>query len=665
MKINSTLKIFILSLLTLPLNAQNLTQEFETRKTQHRTNALQNLSINTIPIEVFEGSTFDTDRLLLGTLASKSTVDFDITRLVRILFLSNGEYDSIINYTLEDIPFWITPNDTLRGYWSENHMLMWMSANWLLHEKYGNEIDSTLETRLKHYLNLKITYGYYEAFSTTYAPYTLCGLLNLVDFCEDTEIRDLAEQAAKKLLGESLISTTDLGVSYPATSRGFFGRINKPYEHSHSNTLYLLTGKGALPIGSSMIGGFISTSNINLTEILESITYDIDTTFTNGHPIEEFPIIHSQMNDVDRMMFQWSSGSYFHPQVIEESVEFITDYNIWNHVDFSLLAPLKNLPLEFYPILAEGELNALSRSSVIAKLDVSLFKNKSIMLHSFNDFWKGKLGYQQFPIVATVDTVAVTTVAGKISPNWLGRNSSNASEHLPNVVQKSNLALAMYWPDFISPLAGFKNPEVALFWKDSQFDEVRENDLWLLGKLNQSYIAIRRPCTETIDGVQACLLPKNQTWVYFLGNEDMYNDFDNFESIVNAATLEEQFYYDAATDQQVFYAGINIDGENLEYTWRKDNSITSVYEIQKNNEPLKIYPTPTNDFVTIEMLDNFDTEATIKIVDVSGKIVHIENFKNKNTNSNITINVSKWPTGLYFVNYSNSTANKFGKIMIH
>ncbi|UPT67340.1 MAG: hypothetical protein M0D57_01185 [Sphingobacteriales bacterium JAD_PAG50586_3] len=119
----------------------------------------------------------------LNEVTTNTTADFTIIELVRVLFLTNGEYDAQILPVLNSVPYWINYGDTMRNYWSENHMIMWMGSDWLLHEKYGRPIDATLEARLKHYLQLKVDYGFYEFFSSVYGPYSFSGLLNLSRFC--------------------------------------------------------------------------------------------------------------------------------------------------------------------------------------------------------------------------------------------------------------------------------------------------------------------------------------------------------------------------------------------------------------------------------------------------------------------------------------------------
>src|SRR5690606_26438907 len=104
-----------------------------------------------------------------------------------------------------------------------NHMIMWMSSDWLLHERYGKTIDGNLRNRLVHYLEMKIQYGFYEFFSSTYAPYAFSGLVNLADFSQDVQIKNLATQAAQKLLSDILLLTNDKGVFYPVAGRNYPG----------------------------------------------------------------------------------------------------------------------------------------------------------------------------------------------------------------------------------------------------------------------------------------------------------------------------------------------------------------------------------------------------------------------------------------------------------
>jgi hypothetical protein len=215
---------------------------YEQRRTDYINHSLSNFSRHTITIQAYMGVPVDSATLhqMVGDIRRTGTVDFDIVQLVRILCLSSGQYNSLILPALDSIPFWMTKGDTLHGYWSENHMIQWMSSDWILHEKYGKAIDANLDNRLRHYLRLKVNYGFYEFFSSVYSPYCLSGLLNLADFAQDTEIKALATLASQRLLKELLMITNDQGVFFPTAGRNYFGKYENAYDQNHNNLIYLL-----------------------------------------------------------------------------------------------------------------------------------------------------------------------------------------------------------------------------------------------------------------------------------------------------------------------------------------------------------------------------------------------------------------------------------------
>jgi len=86
---------------------------------------------NKITLQAYRGLPIDTAALkeLLAVLPTKYDPDFQIVELVRVLFYSDGLYDDDILPVLAKIPFWLNDGDTIRNYWTENHMIMWMSMD--------------------------------------------------------------------------------------------------------------------------------------------------------------------------------------------------------------------------------------------------------------------------------------------------------------------------------------------------------------------------------------------------------------------------------------------------------------------------------------------------------------------------------------------------------
>lgn len=642
--------------------------DYELRRLNYIDFSLANINDNSICIQAYKGVAVD-QQVLTNTLHDitvESTADFDIVKLIRVLCFSHGEYDSMILPVLRPIPFWLEKDEDNREYWSENHMIMWMSSDWLLHEKYGKVVDSTLDKRLRHYLQLKVQYGFYEFFSSTYAPYCLSGLLNLADFSQDVEIKNLATQASQRLLKDILLLTNDKGVFFPTAGRNYYGKYEKAYGQNHNDLIYLLTGFGEVPNDISHSGGFLSTTSINLDDVINSWTSTINNTYTFGHTLQDgINNINNTMAKKDKVIFQWSSGAYFHPDVAISTFKLLSDLNLWNHFEFDDFKQFSFLPPDIAPAFAEIA-SPISKSSGLYNPNISIFKNKSVTLSSLQDFWKGKNGYQQFPIVANVGTSAVFTISGVPSVDWYDRPSIHANTHLPYVKQVDNIALVMYRPEKALGLFGYKDEklDISLHWQTEKFDEIRENGSWILGREGDGYVAVRRSCNGEINGVRACDNPDGQTWVIIVGNIDMYGSFDAFEQKMIQSQYEEKWYFNLPTLQWVYYSKIVVDGKTLEYAWNGDilsgpTRVVTGISTNKNANDLLLYPNPANKYINVDISKLKDVVG-LKIMNEIGQEIYSE--RNINTRNLKTINTSDWPSGLYIVEIetgSNIVTQKF------
>lgn len=621
-----------------------LAQTFEDRRQQYIDSALANFVDDAITIQAYEGLTVDQPSLnsIYNVMTTRSTIDFAIVKLVRVLMLGNGAYDAQIIPQLNLVPYWINHSDTTRGYWSENHMIMWMSSDWIMHEYTGRAADPTLEQRLKHYLQLKIDYGFYEFFSSTYAPYALSGIINLSDFAEDQEIKNLAIAASKRLLRDMLLPTNDIGVFFPAAGRNYPGKYESAHGQNHSSLIWLLTGLGPAPSKASHAGAFLATSEIDYTDVSANWTSEIDTLVSLGHTLEEGFIINQNLTPLDRTIFQWSSGGYFHPAVIYETVSLLEDSNMWNHVDFELLTILQGFPLASYPGLAEG-LSGLSKSSVNCDVDVAIFKNGSVTLCSTQDFWKGKVGYQQWPICANSGTSAIYTGSGPVEIDWQNRPPTNANEHLPYVEQLHNVALVMYRPEALSPVVPFNNKDVALHWNDGDFDEIIETGNWIIGRENNGYVAVRRHCIGEINTHWACETDGGQTWVFVVGNDAMYGSFSNFQNLISQSQFEQTWTTDVNGDS-TYYASIEFDTISIDYTWGP--LVHTGIEDAREKGSFVMYPDPATEMLTIDLTD-FEKSVTISVVNNLGQVVYSKYVST--AQNQFTLPISNWANGIYSV----------------
>ncbi len=630
-----------------------LAQTFEDRRQQYIDSALTNLGSEAMIIQAYEGQAVTQAYLdgIFNVMTTRSTIDFAIVQLVRVMMLANGAYDSQIIPQLNLVPYWINYGDTTRGFWSENHMVMWMSSDWIMHEYTGRPADPSLEQRLKHYLQLKIDYGFYEFFSSTYAPYALSGIINLADFAEDQEIKNLAIAASKRLLRDILLPTNDIGVFFPAAGRNYPGKYESAHGQNHSSLIWLLTGLGPAPSDASHSGAFLATTTIDYTDVGATWSSELDTIVSLGHTLEEGFIINQNQTELDRIIFQWSSGAYFHPEVIYETVSLLVDSNMWDHVDFGQLAPLQGFPLESYPAIAEG-LSGLSKSSVNCDVDVAVFKNGPVTLCSTQDFWKGKLGYQQWPICANSGKSAIYTGSGPVEADWRDRASSNANQHLPYVEQSHNVALVMYRPEQLSPIVPFDNKDVALHWKDEDFDEIVEDGNWIIGRETNGYVAVRRHCIGEINTIRACETDGGQTWVFVVGTDVMYGSFSNFQNLVSQSQYEETWTINTNGDS-VYYASIEFDTIAIDYEWGP--LLNTGIEETTESSSFRMWPNPSTEILTID-LSEFEKSVSVSVFNNLGQVVYSKNVLSAQNQFNLPI--STWSTGIYSVTVRDE--NKIG-----
>jgi hypothetical protein len=637
---------------------------YEARRAAYISTSLANFNDNAIIIQAYKGLPVDSASMAsdLSGIASGSTSDFTIEQYVRILFFTH-QYDSMILPVLLAQPYWVNKGDTVRCFWSENHMIQWMSSDWLLHESYGKYSDPNLRARLVHYLQMKIKYNYYEFFSTVYNPYCLAGILNLADFSQDTVVKSLAVQAAQLLMKDMLILTNDQGVIFPTAGRNYADHYDGAYGDNINSDIWLLTGFGQAPTSASHSGGFLSTSTIPVDPVVQSWVPTLDTTFIMGaQTLDSAYAYNSSLDSLDRIVFQWSAGAYFNPQFAAESFTLITDSNLWHNSVFSVFEPLSGLPVSNIPSISE-HLGVASYSSILYSDTIVAFKHNSVTLSSVQNYWPGKWGYQQYPCVANVEYTAAYTGSGQVAYDWNNRSATNQNDDLPYVKQVKNVALIMYRPEYKPIVFGTSDSTVALHWYNGEYSEVRNDSLWLLGRVDNNYVGVRRAGLKQIDSVWCwdAGTPDGQTWIIIVGDSSMYGSFNNFQSIIDSSQFTTQWYYDSTANQVVYYASITIDSINIQHSWGIDTSTaTGIVNIKTNDQStVSIYPNPANTNVNL-IFGSPPSNGQIEVYNILGELV----YQSTINSSKISIATAQWGEGLYAVRISSDIGTVSKSIVI-
>ena len=544
--------------------AQTTEQAFRDRQQQHNQITAANPSTSAMPIlaalNISNPSLVDE---LLENYRSSDKADFTLIKLIRILNLSD-EYDEQITNGIiaSDVPLWLESGEESYIYWSENHMIMWLSSAWLLNEHHQSAIDPLLRQRLVHFLELKNNYGFYEFLSPNYFPYTMSALLNLADFSGDETIKALATGAVKRLLSEVLWATNDLGVFFPAAGRSNTGKYLNAYTGNHSKIIYVLTGLGHETDSASAGSAFISTTEVDMTDVIESRTEVENISISNGHGINA--AVNTSLSKQDRVLFQWSFGGYFHPDTWSDTFWAIDDYySLQQHQSFKdVVTPLRLLGKNLTPTFTRG--------SNLSNLNVDIYKNKSVVLSSLENHYGGYMGFQTWPWVATVEDIAIWSQSGKVE-SFNSRSSQTNNTHLPKVIQQDNLLMVIYWPNSeINAGDVFANldTDVSLHWPSDSFDETQENGRWIIGRKNNAYIAVFRSCSGKINGEYACEGSRGrQLWGAYVGNDATHGNYQNFVNSINNASYydSKDFHFSCFCNR--YHVRITVDGNKIEHYW--------------------------------------------------------------------------------------------------
>jgi len=592
----------------------------------------------------------------LNRMATSGEFDFDLIQIVRVFYFSNGEYEAQLLPGILAGPNWLSPNELKRVYWSENHIIMWTSSAYLLEQKYGNVLIPDAKKLVEHWLDLKINYGFYEYFSSVYLPFTLSAVLNLVDFSEDPVIQQKAVLVANRLLKEVLMVSNDKGVYYQSSGRTAYapGEANvfqSPYGSSIHNLIYMLTGFGDTP-KTANASAFLATSTLNVKDIVESWKSKQDTIYSFGHTLSEGFAINSVLSPVNKTIFQWSSGAYFHPDVATQTFSLIKDYNLWDHKEFEEFKTFKNVPVQLIPAAAQIA-SSISTSSVNTKAKIAIFKNKSVSLNSNQDFYKGKAGFQQVIWQATAGILPVYTKSGGPT-DFIGGQQLTSNSTLPYIEQKSNVALIMYRANKDLALFGFKVHDVGLKFLEDNYDEVDYFGKWIVGREGDGYIAVARHCTDKVNGVYICDDQDGQVWAVVVGNKDMYGSYDNFKALVAGAKVEEKWIFRLNKLEWDYYGMVQFDDKKIEHYWSGNilsfpqNPTTGIQYLKGDDAGFNIYPNPASNQFALVFDKVIYGDVRIRVLDVTGKEVYSEKSDNLRIN-NTTIQTSSWESGLYSI----------------
>lgn len=298
----------------------------------------------------------------------------------------------------------------------------------------------------------------------------------------------------------------------------------------------VLTGLGTFPDFGSNGAAFLATTDVNITDALATYTEDVNMTIDIGITLEQQDQVYANQDYFDKTVFQWSQGGYFHyeSQIAENTFATIKHFDMWRSKYFKDYAPFSWLPSPAANDIA-FVLQGLSPSSLLNGQAV-VFKHKNIMMTSMQDYFGGHKGYQQHPFMSTTGNLVAFPQSGPPIVDWTDRSSNTLNYAFPSVKQVGNVAVLAYnsHPDL--PILGYAPEATNLWWPENDFDETMELGNWLLGREDDGYVAVYRPCRDFAKGFPSCSAQK-QVWVVVMGHQDLHGTFEDFSKVIGNATV--------------------------------------------------------------------------------------------------------------------------------
>ena len=520
-------------------------------------------------------------RSALKTLqARRDGSDFLAAGLIRICYAARSplvrpELRAEIRDTLLGFKYWMDePGEEFLSIWSENHQIMYHSAEYLAGRLFPDEVFTNngktgrwhadhARRKILRWIHIKARVGFSEWDSNTYYPITMAALLNLADLAPEPEVASRAAMLLDVMFFDMAVDSFR-GVYGTSHGRTYAGpAAGGGAAESTSPVQRLAWGVGAMGSPDNIAAVLLASSKrYRVARTIQAIAVDWPDQLVNRERqslrIEDASRFGLRFGDPDDFFLLSEGGKFSTIENIETSLRVTDRFN--QHRYNVVIRPYAVSVLGTYRELQKRGLPMadLDRTS-LARVDKLTYRTPDYQLSTAQDYRKGSPGYQQHVWQATLGpkTVVFTlnpSISGKY---WVGR--------LPRAAQHKNLLIAVYsmpeetppGPKTIVPSDASGNavpspgPSEELpvgrtlaVLRRSNFDEVVQRNGWILARKGHGYLALRSkvPGVWSPDGVlggEGILAEGRQNvWICQLGREAVDGSFDNWARRIATAPLE-------------------------------------------------------------------------------------------------------------------------------
>ncbi|WP_338357798.1 hypothetical protein [Yeosuana marina] len=524
--------------------------------------------------------------------------DFHLVNLIRIIYeygeLIPEEYKRKIEEVLFNFRYWWDePGENGMCYWSENHQILFASAEYLVGQKYpevhfprsgmtGSQHMEKARKRILDWLEMRWNYGFTEFYSAAYYPEDMGALINIIDLSGEDEVVRKSQIILDLLMYDVASQTSNNTMFVSVTGRAYErGRTGAPWVNSFRGLTNYYWGDGT-EIDADMIYAIMRSKRYKLPSVFTEIAKDSSNVAIkqcNGLNISDLKKEGYYGTDDLSMMMQWGMECFSNPEIIRNTMAHIRRCNMFSnkfltdtkYLDFTLI---KVLHLE--PILSRA-LKMQTNGAAIQQGHTYTYKTKDYSLYTVQNHHPGTYGSQQHVSGMNIGNhfsifhMHPARLGGDkdASPGyWVGYG------HMPHSVQDRNVSLSIYnTPEKKAIMELDLIDFTHAYFPTEKFDTAYVSGRYAFGKKGDAYCALigsndlKLKDGSTDDVVQQ---GKQSFWIIEAGSKSEDGTFQKFmERIINnkvefsTSSLELTYVSKGRTFGLQFDHEFTIDGQTV------------------------------------------------------------------------------------------------------
>ena len=535
-------------------------------------------------------------RVAKGVAPDESKIQFDLVRLVMredtsdfklpgLLWMLYEYADSDVlsddiltdtKNTLLQHKFWPDERDNEPDpektdsmvYLTENHFILYASSGYLVGQLYpdevfaasgetGTEKMATFRPRVMRWLELRYKSGFSEWLSNVYYDEDIPALVALVELAEDEEIRSLAAMVLDLMTADMALNQFQ-GTFGSTHGRTYEDKISGSRDNTGS-TFKLLFDLSEFAPGNMSSSLLALSTQYEPPYVFYDIARDAEPAEMENRQRMGIKLEEAESWGLDTTRFEdgmtfMTLEAYTHPLTIGLWVDMLNAYGWWEHDDYSLFAPFRDVLederiREAFAIAAEKDITRNMRPEV----NIYTYRTPTYMLSTAQDWRKGYGGDQQSIWQATLGRDAVAFTTHPANESWEGATPRYWTGYgtMPRAIQVKNVVISLYDVDTTAELYVPNQPLYThAFLDKSKFDEAYKEDGWFFARQGDGYLALWASDPDAdwkvnddrdhqdLGDHEIIADGEKTVWICELGSAADYTDFAAFKSAILDSTLD-------------------------------------------------------------------------------------------------------------------------------